>query len=83
MNKLIVVLLISISTVGCTDAERSKFFNYGKSAEVKCYSGDRLIYSGYSSGKVVSYDDSNGYMFRTKDTGTLMKVSGNCVIKYN
>jgi len=81
--KKLLVILFSVFVVGCTDAERSTFFNYGKSAEVKCYSGGRLIYSGYSSGKVVSYDDSNGYMFRTKGNGALMKVSGDCVITYN
>jgi len=80
--KKLLVILFSVCVVGCTDAERSKFFNYGNSAEVKCYSGGVLIYSGYSSGKVVSYDDSTGYMFRTKSDGTLMKVSGDCVITY-
>ena len=79
---LLVALAAVMLTAGCTDAERSKMFNLGGSASVDCYSGTLLIYSGRSTGKVISEANSDGYAFRDKADGELKEVSGNCIINY-
>jgi len=82
MKKL---FLLSISTLmfGCTDAQMGKITALGDVAQVDCYSGGVLIYSGLSTGKVSSEANSDGYNFRDSKTGKFMEVSGNCVITYN
>jgi hypothetical protein len=47
------------------------------------YTGGKLIYSGISSGKISSEENSDGYHFVDEQTEKFMEVSGNCVITYN
>lgn len=75
-------LLAIVFLTGCTDAGWGKFQALGGSANVKCYSGTKLIYEGSSTGKVVSEARSDGYNFVDKKSKRLMEVSGNCVITY-
>ena len=82
MKKLLVLSVATVSLIGCTDAEMSRLFSFGDSAKVTCYSGGEVIYSGYSTGKIKSEENSDGYFFKDKKTGSLMEVSGNCVIVY-
>ncbi len=81
MNKLIILAAIVVLS-GCTDATMSKFASLGSSAHITCYSGIKLIYDGYSSGKVKSEVNSDGYYFVDKKDGRLKEVSGNCIIDY-
>ena len=67
---------------GCGAAERAQLFAIGSDATVKCYSGDTVIYSGKSNGKVESPQSSDGYVFMDAATDRLTEVSGNCVITY-
>lgn len=85
MKKLILIpALFSVALMsGCTDAHFDKLTNFGGSASVKCYSGEKLIFDGVSTGKVVSEANSDGYAFRDSSDGKLKEVSGNCVIEYN
>ena len=69
--------------IGCSDANMAKFGNYGSGATIKYYSGGTLIYSGKSTGKVLSEANSDGYFFKETSTGQLKEVSGNCVIAYD
>ena len=75
---IITIILIS----SCTDAERSKMFSLGDTAKITCYSGGTLIYEGFSTGKVKSETNSDGYFFKDKADGKLKEVSGNCIIIY-
>lgn len=77
-----IIGLFVLMAAGCTDAKFDKLTNFGGAAKVVCYSGTELIYSGESTGKVISEANSDGYSFRDKNTNTLMEVSGNCVISY-
>ncbi len=81
MNKIIMLATVVVLS-GCTDATMSKFASLGSSAHIMCYSGTKLIYSGYSSGKVKSEANSDGYYFVDKEDGRLKEVAGNCVIDY-
>jgi hypothetical protein len=76
------VLLGSVLLIGCTDAEWSKLAALGDRAHVVCYSGGKPIYDGYSTGKPLSEDGSDGYFFRDEKDQVLREVSGECVISY-
>ena len=75
------MVVAAIFTSACTDAYVSKVTSLGSEHSIKCYSGERLIYEGTSTGKVASESQSDGYFFTEKGTGKLMQVSGNCVIE--
>jgi hypothetical protein len=75
-------IIAGIAFNGCTDRDIAKIRAYGGTAHIKCYSGNKLIYDGYSTGKVFSEDQSDGFSFVDKKDNKLTKVSGNCIIKY-
>ena len=82
MYKSIVLALIpSLFLIGC-DAEIGKMQSLGKGAKITCYSGGKVIYSGSSTGKVLSEQASDGYYFKDSKDGKLKEVSGNCIITY-
>lgn len=78
----IFIILVSLLMAGCTDAFFGKLSSYDGSANIKCYSGTRLIYDGNSTGKVFSSASSDGYYFVDAKTKKLKEVSGNCDITY-
>ena len=73
--------VIGSSISSCTSAERSKLGGFGSDHSIKCFSGGTLIYEAVSNGKVLSENSSDGYYFTEKDSGQLMEVSGDCVIR--
>ena len=81
MRKLFVIGAL-IALTGCTDTFTSQLAAYGDPAHVVCYSAELIIYDGYSTGKVASPANSDGYQFRDSETDKLIEVSGNCVINY-
>lgn len=80
MKKFLVVLFVMVAS--CTDSSCAKMDALGSSAKVKCYSGDKIIYEGGSTGVIESPTNSDGYQFMEQESGKLVEVSGNCVIKY-
>lgn len=82
MKRVFIISAVLILSA-CTDARWGKISAYGGSATVKCYSAEKLIYEGESTGKVSSSESSDGYYFIDKSDGKLKEVSGNCVITYN
>jgi hypothetical protein len=81
MKKYLYYVTAALLLAGCTDVARSKIAAYGESAEVTCYSGGVVIYSGMSSGKVISPENSDGWDLRDSKTGKLIRVTGDCVVK--
>ena len=79
---MLVLLFAMISFSGCTDGQLGKLSAYNGSAEVKCYSGDTLIYEGASTGKISNSESSDGYYFVDKKDNLLKEISGNCIITY-
>jgi hypothetical protein len=73
-------MILAILLSGCTAADRAQIFAYGTPGHIKCYSGGQLIYEGGSVGKISAEDQSSGWYFQEKQTGRLMRVSGDCVI---
>lgn len=93
--KKVIMILTFLSLCGCTDAKWDKYTILGSRAEVKCYSGERLIFHGLSTGKVANEENSDGYFARWEiisvdgewkhlDTTQPLSasVSGNCTIIY-
>lgn len=78
--KFLSVILVCLLAVSCTDGFKGKISSYGDSRSIECYSGGKLIYSGTSTGKIESEQNSDGYFFVEKGTEKLLEVSGNCVI---
>ncbi len=79
---LALLICIGSMAVACSDADRGKILSYGSSAKVVCYSGGIVIYNGFSTGKVKSEENSDGYYFVDKENGDQLEISGNCVITY-
>ena len=75
-------MIVVLGLSACTDGMVGKVRSFGGNAKVECYSAELLIYSGYSTGKVNSSAQSDGYYFVDKKDNKLKEVSGNCVITY-
>lgn len=73
---LLTILLIA----GCTQAEMKDAITIGRPGIVKLYSGGRLVEQWESTGKVISEENSDGWLFVDKKTGKLIRVSGTVVI---
>lgn len=84
MKKILLTLTVAftLTLTGCMDVFVGKVRSYGGKAMVTCYSGEKVIYQGRSTGKVTSPDNSDGYQFVAESDGRLKEVSGNCVIDY-
>jgi hypothetical protein len=75
------IIFVVIFGIGCTDAKMKQMTSYGSSAFIKCYSGGQIIYSGESTGKVQTEEQSDGWYFEDSKTGKLVRVSGDCLIE--
>jgi len=82
MKKIIIMTLMVLSLTACTDARRKKFFSFGGSRYIKCYSGGTVIYEGKSTGKISSEAGSDGYFFQDEKTDKLIEVSGDCLMTW-
>lgn len=83
MNRLPLIAVIALAilnTLGCTDTERASLAALGNAHHVVCYSGEKVIYEGNSTGRVQSPKESDGWQFEDAKTHLLTEVSGNCVI---
>ena len=66
---------------GCTDAERAQIGAIGSEAHIECWSAGVKYYDGWSTGKIMSEKDSDGWFFVEKGSNDLIRVSGPCVIR--
>ena len=71
--------LMAIS--GCSDAEVSRNTSLGHEFNVTLYSGGRAVKAWHSTGKVETEEKSDGWFFRDKATGKLVRVSGNVTVE--
>lgn len=82
-----VTFSLFLLTTGCsslrTRLSRTASDWRNRTAEISCYSGGKLIYSGKTDGKVFSESNSDGYTFISAEDKKLKEVSGDCVIKYD
>ena len=82
MKKLLLLGAILLLFLSCTDAGRAKFGGYGDDFKVEILSSNtgEVIRTYYSSGKVNSESNSDGYFFMDSETGKLTEIAGGIVI---
>ena len=78
MKKILIVLIL---LSGCTDAAKGKLVSLNTPAEVKCYSGGILIYTGETTGKISNEAHSDGYYFKDKLSGDFIEINANCIFR--
>lgn len=66
---------------GCTDAGWQKVVALGDPGTIICYSGGKEIFNGTSTGKISTETESDGWFFKDAETGKLIRISGDCVIR--
>ena len=66
---------------GCTDAQVSKLTAHGSSHKITLYSGGQAVRTWRSTGAVMNEGQSDGFYFKDKETGKLIRVSGDVVIE--
>lgn len=79
---LALISLAAIGIEGCTNTQLAHLSSFGSDGRITCYSGGRMIFDDFSSGKISNAHGSDGYEFMSKTTGRLMQVSGTCVVDY-
>lgn len=74
----ILIAIMFLSLIGCTDARFDNVLSYGKSADVTCYSGGEVIFSTRTTGKVVEID-GGGWSFRDVN-GRYVQTFADCFV---
>ena len=77
----LILLLVILSSIGCTSADRAKIFAYGSKHKITLYSGGIAVKVWHSSGAISNEAHSDGYYFKDDETGKLVSVSGQIVIE--
>lgn len=80
-KKIILIGLVLIALNSCTDASIAGVQALGKEHKVTLYSGGVAVKEWTSTGKVMSMTDSDGWKFKNKETGKLVRVGGNVTIE--
>jgi hypothetical protein len=79
---LIGVLLIVTLIIGFgPSANRAQASAWGKEHSVSLYSGGHLIGHWETTGLVKNEGSSDGYYFQDKETGKLIRISGEVIIE--
>lgn len=78
--KRILVACCLLICVGCTDAFQAQMSAYGLNHHIELWSGGQKVKEWTSTGKVLSEQNSDGYYFCDKETGKLVRVTGDLVI---
>lgn len=73
-------VIAALILTACTDGNMAKIGALGDAGDIVCYSGGQVIYSGRSTGKIASEQQSDGWFFKDSKTGKLIRVSGDCVV---
>lgn len=73
--------ILSAAGTGCTDATMSHYGAYGSNHIVMVWSGGKAVKTYVSSGQVKSENQSDGFFFKDKSTGKLVRVSGTLTIE--
>lgn len=79
--RYILGIVFALVLGGCSDAERGKIEAIGQAGHIECWSAGIKYYEGYSTGKVMSEKETDGWFFVEKGSNQLIRVSGSCVIR--
>ena len=75
----LLIILTAFLVFGCSNAEYAAINSWSKPHDVKCYSGGVLVYSGVSTGKIISEHESDGFYFEEAGTQKIVIVNADCV----
>lgn len=82
MRSISICLLgVALLFAASCDARLSQPTSIGQEFDVKVYSGGIAVKSYRSTGKVLTESQSDGFYFRDKATGHLVRVSGTVTIE--
>lgn len=82
MRRLLAVAVLACVLVsGCTDSYRSSWEALGSEHRITVWSGGVAVKVYMSTGKTHTEHDSDGWYFRDKATGKLVRVSGTVTIE--
>jgi hypothetical protein len=81
LNMKILLTALFLTLLGCSDAKVAQFESLGQPAMITCYSGGEVIYQGFSTGKVSTEQNSDGWFWVEKETGDLIRASGQCIVR--
>lgn len=81
MRKFVYSLIVATAFAGCSDASIAQLGALGEPGHITCYSGGKVIYEGRSTGKIISESQTDGWFFMDDSTKSLVRVSGDCVIR--
>lgn len=76
-----ILLLVILSSIGCTSADRAKLGSIGSHHKITLYSGGIAVRTWHSSGVIQNEEHSDGFYFMDDATGKLIRVSGQIVIE--
>lgn len=79
--KTMLMLSMILAVAGCTDASMAHMSQLGDPAQVQCFSGGQVIYSGTSTGKIESNQSEDGLYFKEKESGKFVRLYADCVVK--
>ncbi len=80
--KKVLLIIVMLFAMGCTDAKIASYMAYGETAKIECWSGGKVTYSGESTGAVATINGSDGWQFEDIKTKELVRISGDCIIRY-
>jgi hypothetical protein len=81
--KKIVIAIALLAITACTDTTAARWQALGAPGHVMCFSGGQKIFDDHSTGKIHNAEASDGYQFKSRTTGRLIEVSGDCIVDYN
>jgi hypothetical protein len=79
--KAFLLVLLTITLVGCTSADRANLGSIGVKQKVTLYSGGIAGRTWHSSGYINNEEHSDGYYFMDDETHKLVRVSGEIVVE--
>ena len=78
--KRILLLIATVSLIGCSDANISAFAANGSKHRIALFSGGVKVGEWVSSGKIENEQHSDGYYFKDSSSGKLVSISGTVII---
>jgi hypothetical protein len=83
MKKLMFLgcLFFGLTLSACSDATKAQIGAIGNPAEITCFSGGDTIYHGFSTGKIATEAQSDGWYFNERGSNRLIRVSGDCLVR--
>ena len=76
----IISALSILLLAGCSDVAWKRMTNFNQPFIVQCYSGERVIYAGVSTGRVERVGNSDSWAFVDAETMKFTMVSGSCLV---